>query len=382
MSARRVRLALAAAAAVLLAALAFGLAGGPAALLRAAISGPAGAALASDDEDGNDDDSGEDGDGGEDDDEDDEPLPLVGGAPAVRLDAERRELAGVTAARLEPASLTPTLLAAAESVNIQPLAALRDAWRERFFAARAADVAVAAARREHERLDALFRDRADVAEKEVSRAEAAWRTARAERDRLGAVLDALRARAAREWGPALAAWAFAADDSRFAALAAGADSLLRAALPAGAAGADGLRNAELERPGAPLPLVYVSPAPRPAADGAPAPAAGESHFFLAPGLALPAGHRVGARVARGGGPLSGVALPPAAVVRAMGRDWAYTRLDERHFVRREVALLGVLPDGRYLAGGLEPGAAAVVVGAPILYAEEFRSQIRDEDDDD
>ncbi len=382
MSARRVRLALAAAAAaVLLAALAFGLAGGPAAWLRAAIPDPAEPALASDDGDENDDDAG----GGEDDeeeDEDDEPLPLVGGAPAVRLDAERRELAGVTAARLEPARLTPTFLAAAESVSIQPLAALRDAWRERFFAARAADVAVDAARREHERLDALFRDRADVAEKEVSRAEAAWRTARAERDRLGAVLDALRARAAREWGPALAAWAFAADDSRFAALAAGADSLLRAALPAGAAGADGLRNAELERPGAPLPLVYVSPAPRRAADGAPAPAAGESHFFIAPGLALPAGHRAAARVARGGGPLSGVALPPAAVVRAMGRDWAYTRLDERHFVRREVALLGVLPDGRYLAGGLEPGAAAVVVGAPVLYAEEFRSQIRDEDDDD
>ena len=75
-------------------------------------------------------------------------------------------------------------------------------------------------------------------------------------------------------------------------------------------------------------------------------------------------------------------MPQGAVVRGLGRDWAYARVDERHFVRREVSLDHVLPDGRYLAGGLEAGVEVAVAGAMVLFAEEFRSQIRDEDDDD
>ena len=40
------------------------------------------------------------------------------------------------------------------------------------------------------------------------------------------------------------------------------------------------------------------------------------------------------------------------------------------------------PTGRYLARGLEAGVEVAVAGAMVLFAEEFRSQIRDEDDDD
>lgn len=320
-------------------------------------------------------DGDDDAEDEDDEDDDEEPLPLVDGVPAVRLDAERQELAGVETARLEAASFVPTVLAAAEVVDIQPLAALRDAYRERFFDAEAADIAVATAAAEHERLAALYREDADVAQKEVSRAEAAWRTARTQRHRVWAGLDSLRAQAAREWGPVLAEWAFAADDERFAGLASGADSLLRAVLPVGRAWAEGLREASVARGDGAVPAAWLSPAPRAEAG------AGESHFFLAPGLALPAGLRLELRAPLTVAPIVGAALPRAAVVRALGRDWVYARLDERHFVRREVSLDHVLPDGRYLAAGLDAGAEAAVTGALVLYAEEFRSQVRDEDDD-
>ena len=328
------------------------------------------------DEDDEDRERGRDGDdrNDEDDDEDEEPLPLVDGVPAVRLDTERQELAGVESVRLEAASFVPAVLAAADVVDIQPLAALRDDYRERFFDAEAADIAVATAAAEHERLAALYREDADVAQKDVSRAEAAWRTARTQRHRVWAGLDSVRAQAAREWGPVLAEWAFAADDGRFADLASGADSLLRAVLPVGHAWPDGLREASIARAGGSVPAAWLSPAPRAGAG------AGESHFFLA-ALPLPAGLRLELRAPLTVAPVAGTALPRAAAVRALGRNWVYARLDDRHFVRREVSLDHVLPDGRYLAVGLEAGAEAVVAGALVLYAEEFRSQVRDEDDD-
>ena len=331
---------------------------------------------ADEDDDDSDEPGHDDDDEDEDEDEDEEPLPLVDGVPAVRLDPERQALAGVETARLEAASFVPTVLATAEAVDIQPLAALRDAYRERYFEAEAADIAVAAARREHERLAALYREDADIAEKDVSRAETVRRTARAERNRVWAGLDSLRARAARAWGPVLAEWAFAADDARFAGLASGADSLLRAALPAGRVLRERPREASFVRDGAEIAVAWLSPAPRTT------PGAGESHFFVAADEPLPAGLRVGLRVSPAAAPAAGLALPQGAVVRGLGRDWAYARVDERHFVRREVSLDHVLPDGRYLAGGLEAGVEVAVAGAMVLFAEEFRSQIRDEDDDD
>lgn len=328
--------------------------------------------LDEDDDDVDDDDAHEEAD----DDDDDAPLVLVGGMPAVRLDDERQGLAGVKTARLEPGSLMPTVPAVGDVVDVQPLAALRDRYREEFFRAEAADIVLAAARREHERLDALYRDNADVARKAVLRAEADWQAARAERYRLWASLDSLRARARGEWGPVLAEWAFAADDGRFRALASGGGSLLRALLPPGRVLPAGTGGASLVRNGSTIAASYVSPAPR-TADGA-----GESHFFLVPGLFLPAGLRLSLRIPLATEPATGLALPRAAVVRALGRAWAYVRIDDSHFVRRAVSLERVLPDGRYLVNDLDREDEVATVGAAILYAEEFRSQIRDEDDDD
>ena len=328
--------------------------------------------LDEDEDDVDDDDAHEEAD----DDDDDAPLVLVGGMPAVHLDDERQGLAGVKTARLEPGSLMPTIPAVGDVVDVQPLAALRDRYREEFFRAEAADVVLAAARREHERLDALYRDNADVARKAVLRAEADWQAARAERYRLWASLDSLRARARGEWGPVLSEWAFAADDGRFRALASGRGSLLRALLPPGRVLPSGEGGASLVRNGSTIAASYVSPAPR-TTDSA-----GESHFFLVSDLFLPAGLRLSLRIPLAAEPATGLALPQAAVVRALGRAWAYVRVDDSHFVRRAVSLDRVLPDGRYLVNDLDRGDEVATVGAAILYAEEFRSQIRNEDDDD
>ena len=252
---------------------------------------------------------------------------------------------------------------------------LRGRYRALFFAAEAADITLAAAKREHDRLDALYRDDTSVAQKTVLQAEAEWRTAEAERYRLWTELDSLRLAARLEWGPVLAELALAADDPGFARLASGKDSLLRAVLPPGRMLPSAAAEASFAHNGGAVVAHHLAPAPRTLAGG------GESHFFIAP-LPLPAALRVHMDVPAVAEPLQGLALPPGAVVRALGRDWVYAQVDESHFVRREVSLGPVLPDGRYLSGGLESDDNVAIIGAMVLYAEEFRSQIRNEDDDD
>jgi hypothetical protein len=315
----------------------------------------------------------------DDDDDDAEPALIVGGVPAVRLEEETQALGGIETAVLEAASLVPEVALVGEVVDIQPLIDQRAGYREAYFRAQAADIRLDALRAEHRRLAALYSDDANVAQKTVQQAEAAWQAERAERNRLWDGLDAVRQRAARDWGGVLADWAFERDNAAFEALFQRRDSIILVHLPARLPLAPGVTNAFIAPDGerqAAQPAAYVSPAPR---GGRAVP--GEAHFFVAANTVLPAGARLQLWLPQRGEPLAGHALPASAIVHALGRSWAYVQVDDEHFVRRAVDLSHPLPDGRYLIQSLSAEEAVAVTGAVVLYAEEFRSQIRDEDDD-
>jgi membrane fusion protein, multidrug efflux system len=329
-----------------------------------------------DDDDDDDEHAGNDDD---DDDDDAEPALIVGGVPAVRLDEETQDLGGIETALLEAVSLVPEVALVGEVVDIQPLIDQRAGYREAYFRAQAADIRLDALRAEHRRLAALYSDDANVAQKTVQQAEAAWQAERAERNRLWDGLDTLRQRAARDWGPVLAGWAFERENAAFEALFHRHDTVILVHLPAALPMASGVAQAFVAADGErrfARPASHISAAPR---GGRASP--GEAHYFAAADTVLPAGTRVQLWLPQSVEPLAGRALPASAIVHALGRSWAYVQVDEEHFVRRAVDLSHPLPDGRYLIQALAADEAAAVTGAVVLYAEEFRSQVRDEDDD-
>jgi len=326
-----------------------------------------------------DDDDDDDDEHAGDDDDDAEPALIVGGVPAVRLDEETQDLGGIETAVLEAATLVPEVALVGEVVDIQPLIDQRAQYREAYFRAQAADIRLDALRAEHRRLAALYSDDANVAQKTVQQAEAAWQAERAERNRLWDGLDTLRQRAARDWGRVLSGWAFERENAAFEALFHRRDTVILVHLPAALPLAPGVAQAFVAADGERMsakPAAHISPAAR---GGRAAP--GEAHFFVAADTVLPAGTRVQLWLPQHAEPLAGRALPASAVVHALGRSWAYVQVDDEHFVRRAVDLSHPLPDGRYLVQALAADEAAAVTGAVVLYAEEFRSQVRDEDDD-
>ena len=307
------------------------------------------------------------------------PALIISGVLAVRLDEEIQALGGIKTATLDVVSLIPEVALVGEVVDIQPLIDQRAAYREAYFKAQAADIRLDALRAEHRRLVALYDDDANVAQKTVQQAEAAWRVERAERNRLWDSLDTLRQRATRDWGPVLAGWAFERENPAFEALFHRRDSLILVHLPPDLPLVPGVTQAftasDGGRQGASA-ASHISAAPR---SGRATP--GAAHFFLAANTALPAAARLQVWLPQRAKPLTGRALPASAVVYALGRSWTYVQVDEEYFVRRVVDLSHPLPDGRYLIQALAADEAAVVTGAVVLYAEEFRSQVRNEDDD-
>lgn len=79
--------------------------------------------------------------------------------------------------------------------------------------------------------------------------------------------------------------------------------------------------------------------------------------------------------------VTGVGVPPSAIVWNQGEAWIYVRIDPTHFVRRPIASDLSEPDGNSIATGLRDGTSVVVRGAQTLLSQEFRSQTPAEDGD-
>lgn len=77
---------------------------------------------------------------------------------------------------------------------------------------------------------------------------------------------------------------------------------------------------------------------------------------------------------------SGAVVPRSAVIWQTGKSWVYVQTDNEKFARREVALEDPASGG-WFTRSLKPGDKVVTRGAQMLLSEEFKSQIRVEDDD-
>jgi RND family efflux transporter MFP subunit len=77
---------------------------------------------------------------------------------------------------------------------------------------------------------------------------------------------------------------------------------------------------------------------------------------------------------------SGAVVPRSAVIWQTGKSWVYVQTDEEKFARREVVLEDPASGG-WFTRSLKPGDKVVTRGAQMLLSEEFKSQIRVEDDD-
>jgi len=100
----------------------------------------------------------------------------------------------------------------------------------------------------------------------------------------------------------------------------------------------------------------------------------DSSGALRPGLS------VTAYLEAPGAARSGAVAPRSAVIWQTGKTWVYVQTEKEKFARREVVLEDPASDG-WFTRSLKPGDKVVTRGAQMLLSEEFKSQIRVEDDD-
>lgn len=107
---------------------------------------------------------------------------------------------------------------------------------------------------------------------------------------------------------------------------------------------------------------------------------GKTYFYSAPADYLRVGMRVNVVPANASSSMKGVIVPNQAIAWHGGMAWIYVKTKRDTFLRKPVASDIELDNG-WFDTSLAPGTEVVTRGAQLLLSEEFKFQIKNENDD-
>jgi len=295
-------------------------------------------------------------------------VSVQNGVTVLTLDSETQSKLGLKIAALQETSMRETVTAPAVVISVQDLVTLRTNYVEAQSRLEKARANAEVARKEYDRLSALFHDDQNESQKALQAAEGASRVDAAEVRSASAELD-LQASAVREnWGNVVEKWVTVGGSALRDVL----DLrmiLVQITLPADQSAAP--QNVSLEMPGAVFArATLISQFPRvdPRLQGSSFLYELPARPSLAPGVNLVAHLSIGRS-------LRGVTVPESAVVWSNGKAWVYQETGPNRFTRRAVTTDAPQGSGYFVAHVFSPGDKVVVGGAQLLLSEEFRPQV-------
>jgi len=300
----------------------------------------------------------------------------IPGQPAVLIDLKTQTTSGIKTIVTEQILHSGEFEAIGKVISIQPLLTLR----ERYLVAQAeligAKSRLKQAGQSLKRQQALF-DQGITARRSLQEQEASGTEGQAIVDAGAVRLNTITNEARLLWGDELSKWALSENTAKFKDILSGKQQLLQVTLPANKLLADQINLIEIEPNGQrnkAFSAVLISRSTQ--VDSA---MPGESYFFQVRAKSLPIGTKVSAWIPETTLGQAGVMVPESALIWYMDRIYAYTKVNENTFVRRQIKHFLVTPKGYFIDEDLGPGEEVVVTGAQQLLSEELRGQIPDED---
>lgn len=309
------------------------------------------------------------------------------GAVIVTLSSASQQQSGIVSRPLIAASHQSSLSSYGIVTGIDALTELRT----RYLAARAeADVvrsSIANGQQEYQRLQQLNRDNKNVSDRAVASAETTLKSDQARVTAAETAANSLRDSIRQQWGETLATWATGTSGEPLQSLLQYREVLLLVTLPFDAA-TPGKGSALVIEPtgtgGKPISATYISPAPQtdPTLQG-------KTYYYRAAAENLRVGMRVSTRLVGHDKSAEGVIVPASAVIWYADKAWIYQKqaakqgqkAEEDRFIRRQINTDSETENGWFVAGNLKAGDEVVTNGTQLLLSEEFKDQIKNENDD-
>ena len=301
------------------------------------------------------------------------------GATVVTLNEAGQKQSDIRTTVMNPARFQSTIASYGLVMGIDPLIDLRT----RYLAARAEAGVVRASllnsEREYQRLLQLNKDDHNISDRAVVAAEAIWRADKAKLAAAETAASNIRDNMRQVWGEVLTRKATEQNDPALQQLLEYKQVLLQISLPFGSAEPKpgstlmvtptGTQNKAVE-----ARLISSSPQTDSTIQG-------KTYYYQAPAGDLRAGMRVSVRLSEGSQGTEGVVVPSEAVVWYGGKAWVYRKEGNDRFVRQPISTEHAAGNGWFSAGQIKPGDALVTSGAQLLLSEEFKYQIKNENED-
>lgn len=298
------------------------------------------------------------------------------GATLVRVSKKTQEGSAIVTRALEAYTLQSKAEIYGSVVNIQSLVEQRARYVAAQNEIRVVQASLTRSSAEYERMQTLFRDKQMVSLRAVQSAESEWKSDQAKRAASESEVASVRSAARQQWGEVLSRMALGGN-REFEDLLSGRSVLLQ--LSWGTQGGDppaAIKISQVGGTGESVLAQYVSPALQ-----ADSEVAGRTFWYRAPGVGLRVGMRVAATLEDASSARSGVSIPFSAQVWHGGKAWVYLKRGAEAFERREVSGGESTGDGWFNGAPFKVGDSVVVSGAQLLLSEEFRYQIKDENND-
>jgi hypothetical protein len=183
----------------------------------------------------------------------------------------------------------------------------------------------------------------------------------------------------QQWGDTLAVWATQQPGDAMQRLLQHQDVLLQVTLPLDSTIPDKDKPLLVSPAGTsnqPVKAVFVSASPQ-----TDAMFQGRTYYYRVPADNLRSGMRVTITLAGQSASRSGVDVPASAVVWYANQPWVYQRQGEDKFVRLRISTDIETNSGWFNTAGIHAGDKVVTTGAQLLLSEEFKYQIKNENED-
>jgi hypothetical protein len=302
------------------------------------------------------------------------------GAIAITLSPASQKLSGIAVTVLQGSSYQAQISSFGTVIGIETLLELRTRYLAAHAEAGVVQASLANSRRDYERMEQLNRDDRNVSDRAVAGAEAAWK---ADESRLAAIDTAtasLRDAMRQQWGDTLASWATQQQPGdAMQRLLLHQDVLLQVSLPHDAPIPDKDKPLLVSPAGAasqPVKATFVSASPQ--TDTV---LQGKTYYYCASADNLRTGMRVTITLAGQSANRPGVVVPASAVVWYANQPWVYQKQGEDKFVRHRIYTDIETDSGWFNTAGIQAGDKVVTTGAQLLLSEEFKYQIKNENED-
>ncbi|HSH72998.1 MAG TPA: hypothetical protein VK974_08095 [Methylophilaceae bacterium] len=306
------------------------------------------------------------------------------GATVITLSPEAQAQSDIKTVALSSSKHQDTLSAFGSIMSIDALIDLRTRYLTAKADANVARASLTNSQQDYQRVLKLNQDDHNVSDRVVIAAQALYRSDQAKVQAAEIQASNLRDNMRQTWGEALSIQATQQPASAsLQKLLEYKEVLLQVTLPFDATTpnvGDSVSILPTGSQGKAITASFVSASPQ--TDST---MQGKTYYYRAPADSLRAGMRVTVRMntvkSSDSAKAAGVLVPSSAVVWYSGKAWVYKKQAADKFIRLPISTETEATGGWFNVGYFKPGDEVVISGAQLLLSEEFKYQIKNENED-